>query len=164
MGALLTNQLDPLEQDEFLGRASIDISYLKSGDKLEAGFLHGHGGTRPENRVRQFLRLGRLEVERWSKSGESRKAVQGKQPMLWSGCPGSETRRHVPQVETNERDPGVPSPDGSDVNRASQSCSLRKLSFVFVFQSDVTQIVGYPPSWWFGLVGMRTGPWLFVGG
>ncbi|CAJ1331489.1 unnamed protein product [Effrenium voratum] len=35
MGALLTNQLDPLEQDEFLGRASIDISYLKSGDKLE---------------------------------------------------------------------------------------------------------------------------------
>ena len=34
MGAIYGSQVDPLEEDEFLGRASVDISYLISGQKL----------------------------------------------------------------------------------------------------------------------------------
>ena len=30
MGAIYGSQVDPLEEDEFLGRASVDISYLIS--------------------------------------------------------------------------------------------------------------------------------------
>lgn len=33
-GAIVGSGVDPLEQDEFLGRASVDISYLMSGEKL----------------------------------------------------------------------------------------------------------------------------------